>query len=47
MESQLYRLKHNVITYYCFLFFLVTGYLEAGVPSNKIMIGVPLYGHTW
>jgi len=25
----------------------VMGYLAAGVPSNKIMLGTALYGHTW
>jgi len=25
----------------------IQGYLEAGVPAKKIMLGVPLYGHTW
>jgi len=25
----------------------VQGYLAAGVPANKIMIGAALYGHTW
>ncbi len=33
-----------------FVFIIVTavqGYLSAGVPSNKILVGIPLYGHTW
>ena len=25
----------------------VTGYLKAGVPPGKMMVGIPLYGHTW
>jgi len=25
----------------------VKGYLAAGVPKNKIVVGVPFYGHTW
>ena len=27
--------------------YLVEGYLSAGVPPSKIMVGFPLYGHTW
>lgn len=28
-------------------YFLVQGYLAAGVPASKILVGIPLYGHTW
>jgi len=27
--------------------YTVQGYLNAGVPANKIMIGLAMYGHTW
>jgi chitinase len=27
--------------------YTVTGYLSQGVPPSKIMVGIPLYGHTW
>jgi chitinase len=25
----------------------IQGYLDAGVPAEKIMVGIPFYGHTW
>merc|ERR1719420_981695 len=27
--------------------YTIQGYLEAGVPASKIMVGIPFYGHTW
>lgn len=27
--------------------FTIQGYLEAGVEAEKIMVGIPFYGHTW
>jgi len=27
--------------------YTVQGYLAAGVPASKIMVGIPFYGHTW
>jgi len=27
--------------------YTVQGYLAAGVPAEKIMVGIPFYGHTW
>lgn len=27
--------------------YTITGYLAAGVPKEKIMVGIPMYGHTW
>ena len=27
--------------------YTVEGYLAAGVPASKIMVGIPFYGHTW
>ena len=32
---------------YSISFFPVQGYIAAGVPPNKIIVGVPLYGHAW
>lgn len=27
--------------------YTIQGYLKAGVPASKIMVGIPFYGHTW
>jgi len=27
--------------------YTIQGYLDAGVPANKILVGIPFYGHTW
>jgi len=27
--------------------YTISGYLAAGVPKEKIMVGIPFYGHTW
>lgn len=27
--------------------YTVSGYIEAGVPREKIHVGIPFYGHTW
>lgn len=27
--------------------YTITGYLDAGVPAEKIMVGIPFYGHSW
>merc|ERR1711920_195435 len=27
--------------------YTIQGYLAAGVPAKKIMVGIPFYGHTW
>jgi len=27
--------------------YTIQGYLAAGVPAKKILVGIPLYGHTW
>jgi len=27
--------------------YTIQGYLQAGVPASKIMVGIPFYGHTW
>jgi len=27
--------------------YTIQGYLKAGVPADKIMVGIPFYGHTW
>jgi len=27
--------------------YTVQGYKEAGVPASKMMLGIPMYGHTW
>jgi len=27
--------------------YTIQGYMEAGVPAEKIMVGIPFYGHTW
>lgn len=27
--------------------YTIQGYIAAGVPTEKIMLGIPLYGHTW
>ena len=39
-------LDHVTISLFHY-YFAVTYYLRAGVPTEKIIVGIPLFGHAW